>query len=77
LRKRPLILASVLAVATLLLSACSGSNNSASTSTGGSSFGEYEKDKAGGIVTFVASAAGGTLDPKVNYTAQYLSLIHI
>jgi peptide/nickel transport system substrate-binding protein len=74
LRKRPLILASVLAVATLLLSACSGSNNSASTSTGGSSFGEYEKDKAGGIVTFVASAAGGTLDPKVNYTAQYWQL---
>ena len=64
----------MLAVATLLLSACSGSSDSASTSTGGSSFGEYEKDKAGGIVTFVASAAGGTLDPKVNYTAQYWQL---
>ncbi len=64
----------MLAVATLLLSACSGSSDSASTSTGGSSFGAYEKDKAGGIVTFVASAAGGTLDPKVNYTAQYWQL---
>ncbi|QLL25279.1 ABC transporter substrate-binding protein [Actinobacteria bacterium IMCC26103] len=74
MRKRPLHLASVLAVATLLLSACSGSSDSASTSTGGSSFGAYEKDKAGGIVTFVASAAGGTLDPKVNYTAQYWQL---
>lgn len=64
----------MLAVATLLLSACSGSSDSASTSTGGSSFGAFEKDKAGGIVTFVASAAGGTLDPKVNYTAQYWQL---
>jgi len=64
----------VLAAATLALSACGGSSDSASTSGDGSSFGAYDEAKAGGIVTFVAAAAGGTLDPKINYTAQYWQL---
>ena len=64
----------MLAAATLVLSACGGSSNSASSSGGGSSFGAYDEAKAGGVVTFVAAAAGGTLDPKINYTAQYWQL---
>jgi len=64
----------VLAAATLVLSACGGSSDSASSTGGGSSFGAYDEAKAGGIVTFVAAAAGGTLDPKINYTAQYWQL---
>jgi peptide/nickel transport system substrate-binding protein len=64
----------VLAAATLVLTACGGSSDSASSSGGGSSFGAYDEAKAGGIVTFVAAAAGGTLDPKINYTAQYWQL---
>ena len=64
----------MLAAATLVLSACGGSSDSASSTGGGSSFGAYDEAKAGGIVTFVAAAAGGTLDPKINYTAQYWQL---
>ena len=64
----------MLAAATLVLTACGGSSDSASSSGGGSSFGAYDETKAGGIVTFVAAAAGGTLDPKVNYTAEYWQL---
>jgi len=74
LRRRPIALLSVLAAATLVLTACGGSSDSASSSGGGSSFGAYDEAKAGGIVTFVAAAAGGTLDPKINYTAQYWQL---
>jgi len=64
----------VLAAATLVLSACGGSSDSTSSSGGGSSFGAYDEAKAGGIVTLVAAGAGGTLDPKVNYTAEYWQL---
>ena len=64
----------MLAAATLVLTACGGSSDSASSSGGGSSFGAYDETKAGGIVTFVAAGAGGTLDPKVNYTAEYWQL---
>ena len=74
MRRRPIALLSVLAAATLVLTACGGSSDSASSSGGGSSFGAYDEAKAGGIVTFVAAAAGGTLDPKINYTAQYWQL---
>ena len=74
MRRRPIALLSVLAAATLVLSACGGSSDSASSSGDGSSFGAYDEAKAGGIVTFVAAAAGGTLDPKINYTAQYWQL---
>ena len=74
MRRRPIALLSVLAAATLVLTACGGSSDSASSSGGGSSFGAYDETKAGGIVTFVAAGAGGTLDPKVNYTAEYWQL---
>ncbi|MSW74651.1 MAG: ABC transporter substrate-binding protein [Actinobacteria bacterium] len=68
----------MLATATLLLSACGGSSDSNSsagsdTTTKGS-FAAYDETKAGGILKFVAAGAGGTLDPKVNYTAQYWQL---
>ena len=34
----------------------------------------FDQKHAGGILKIVAAAAGGTLDPKVNYTAQYWQL---
>lgn len=34
----------------------------------------FDKGKAGGTVKLVAQAAAGTLDPKINYTAEYWQL---
>src|ERR1700689_4185420 len=34
----------------------------------------YQKQHAGGTVKLLASTAGGTLDPQVNYTLQYWQL---
>lgn len=34
----------------------------------------YQKSHAGGTLTLLASTAGGTLDPQVNYTLQYWQL---
>src|SRR5277367_6420621 len=34
----------------------------------------YQKAHAGGTVKLLASTAGGTLDPQVNYTLQYWQL---
>jgi peptide/nickel transport system substrate-binding protein len=45
----------------------------AATSSGASSSG-YQSAHAGGTLHLVASTAGGTLDPQVNYTLQYWQL---
>ncbi len=44
----------------------------ASTTAGAAS--GYQKQHAGGTVKLLASTAGGTLDPQVNYTLQYWQL---
>ncbi|HEY2273350.1 MAG TPA: ABC transporter substrate-binding protein [Jatrophihabitantaceae bacterium] len=67
------------------ISACSGSSpNPAASNPGGSSQpstqpsasapGTFQQQHKGGTLHLVATAAGGTLDPQVNYTLQYWQL---
>ena len=72
MKRRPLITAAVLATATLLASGMVGTSVSSATSA--APLAPYDAKKAGGTVTLVAAAAAGTLDPKVNYTAEYWQL---
>src|SRR5271163_4555564 len=44
-----------------------------SSSPAGASSG-YQSQHAGGTIKLVATAAGGTLDPQVNYSLQYWQL---
>ena len=71
MRRRSLVLNSIIGATALLVSALAATSTSAAT---GGALAPYDAKKAGGTVTFVAAAAGGTLDPKVNYTAQYWQL---
>jgi peptide/nickel transport system substrate-binding protein len=70
-RRRSLAIGSIIGTAALVLSALVGSATSTAAS---GALAPYDKTKAGGTLTLVAQAAAGTLDPKVNYTAQYWQL---
>jgi peptide/nickel transport system substrate-binding protein len=70
-RRRWLAIGSIIGTAALVLSALVGSATSTAAS---GALAPYDKTKAGGTLTLVAQAAAGTLDPKVNYTAQYWQL---
>ena len=72
MRRRSLVLNSVVGAAALLASAFIGT--STSTAAAGGAIAPYDAKKAGGTLTLVAAAAAGTLDPKVNYTGQYWQL---
>ena len=72
MHRRPLIIKAVLATTALLVSAIVGTN--ASLAADSAPLAPYDAKKAGGTVTLVAQAAAGTLDPKVNYTAQFWQL---
>ncbi len=66
------VLSSAMGVAALLVSALVGTSSaSAATSA---PLAPYDAKHAGGTVTLVAQAAAGTLDPKVNYTAEFWQL---
>lgn len=71
MRRRSLVLSSVIGAAALLASALMGTSASSAAS---GALAPYDAKKAGGTLNLVAAAAGGTLDPKVNYTAQYWQL---
>lgn len=68
------ILISLVAL-TLVLSACSSSSSktasNANTKATDGVLAAYDATKAGGTLTLLARAAGGTLDPHINYTLQY------
>lgn len=75
--------AAVALLALAAVAACSsGSSGGGSTTPqagGGSSGGSaapagFQEQHKGGTLTLLAKAAGGTLDPKVNYTLQYWQL---
>ena len=51
----------------------SGSGGGGASASGGGSA-AYDPAKAGGNITLLAKTAGGTLDPKINYTLQYWQL---
>ena len=70
---------SMAATLALGLTACSSGGSttptdSASASTAPTATAGYQAEHAGGTVTLLAKGAGGTLDPKVNYTLQYWQL---
>jgi len=52
----------------------SASGSGASGASGSAATAGYQKQHAGGTLTLLAKSAGGTLDPKVNYTLQYWQL---
>jgi len=68
----------------LALAACGGGATPAPTTSGSAGGGgasasgggsaAYDPAMAGGNVTLLAKTAGGTLDPKINYTLQYWQL---
>ena len=72
MKRRPLFFPACVATATLLLSGFIGTSSSSATAS--APLAPYDAKKAGGTVTLVAAAAAGTLDPKVNYTAEYWQL---
>lgn len=61
----------MIGAAALVASAVLGTSASSAAS---GALAPYDAKKAGGTLNLVAAAAGGTLDPKVNYTAQYWQL---
>ncbi len=68
-----------LAAAAACSSGSSGGGSTTPQAGGGSSGGSaapagFQEQHKGGTLTFLAKAAGGTLDPKVNYTLQYWQL---
>jgi peptide/nickel transport system substrate-binding protein len=63
----------------LLLTGCTGSSKSSTSTAGpsgtsGSATAGFQSQHKGGTLHLVAKAAGGTLDPQVNYTLQYWQL---
>ncbi|MGI8578271.1 MAG: hypothetical protein ACR2KG_10245 [Nocardioidaceae bacterium] len=77
--RRSAVLTAALAAITLILTAaCSGGGGATSPGTTGSSSGSsggaFQPAHQGGVLHLVAQAAGGTLDPQVNYTLQYWQL---
>jgi peptide/nickel transport system substrate-binding protein len=75
-KSRKVAIFAAVAATALILSSCGNSTSTSSGTVAGeqASFPAFDETKAGGTVTFVAASAGGTLDPKVNYTAQYWQL---
>lgn len=74
---RTKLVAAVCAPVLLAMAACSSSGSTNSTTSGeGEQTGSttYNAAHAGGTFTRLAQAAGGTLDPQINYTAQYWQL---
>ena len=72
MRRRSLVLNSIIAAAALAASAFVGGASSQAATDGG--FGPYDPAHAGGTIKLVAQAAAGSLDPKINYTGQYWQL---
>ena len=72
MKRRTSIIAALATTSTLLLSGLVGTSSSSATAS--APLAPYDAKKAGGTVTLVAAAAAGTLDPKVNYTAEYWQL---
>jgi peptide/nickel transport system substrate-binding protein len=67
------------AVLALVLGACGGSSSgaessSSSSGTASSQASGYQSAHRGGTLKLLAKTAGGTIDPKINYTLQYWQL---
>ncbi len=62
------------ATISLLITLVSSLILSTNVKADGNSLPAFDKSKAGGTLKLVAQSAAGTLDPKINYTAQYWQL---
>ena len=71
MRKNSRFVLSTISSAVLIASIFTGSSLSSAADGG---MVPYDPAHAGGTVTLVAAAAGGSLDPKINYTGQYWEL---
>jgi peptide/nickel transport system substrate-binding protein len=80
MRTRLIAGTAVTASLVLALAACSSSGSTSPSASGSGASGTsaattgYQAAHAGGTLTLLAKSAGGTLDPKVNYTLQYWQL---
>lgn len=72
MQRRPLVIKALATTAVLFVSVLVGT--STATAAASAPLAPYDAKKAGGTVTLVAQAAAGTLDPKINYTAEFWQL---
>jgi peptide/nickel transport system substrate-binding protein len=77
--RRTATVAATLAAVTALAACGGGSSSSgggggASASNSSAAGGAYQQQHAGGTLRLLAKAAGGSLDPQINYTLQYWQL---
>ena len=72
MRRRSVVLTSLIGAAALAASALVGGTSSQAATAGGMA--PFDPAHAGGTIKLVAAAAAGSLDPKINYTGQYWEL---
>ena len=72
MQRRSVIIKSLVTTTALLISGLFGA--SSSSAAGAAALAPYDAKKAGGTLTLVAQAAAGSLDPKINYTAEFWQL---
>jgi peptide/nickel transport system substrate-binding protein len=77
MRSRPVLANATLAAALAVSAGCSSASNSSdSAGASGSTAAPtaFQEEHKGGTLHLVAKAAGGTIDPMINYTLQYWQL---
>lgn len=74
MRRIPRLLVALVVIALAVVTAAYANTSSARRSTGAEGRQQLMADHRGGTLELLAKAAGGTLDPQVNYTLQYWQL---
>ncbi len=74
MRRIPRLLVALVVIALAVVTAASANTSSTRRSTGAEGRQQLMADHRGGTLKLLAKAAGGTLDPQVNYTLQYWQL---
>ena len=74
MRRIPRLLVALVVIALAVVTAAYANTSSTRRSTGADGRQQLMADHRGGTLKLLAKAAGGTLDPQVNYTLQYWQL---
>ena len=74
MRRIPRLLVALVVIAMAVVTAAYANTSSTRRSTGADGRQQLMADHRGGTLKLLAKAAGGTLDPQVNYTLQYWQL---
>jgi peptide/nickel transport system substrate-binding protein len=74
MRRIPRLLVALVVIALAVVTAAYANTSSTRRSTGADGRQQLMADHRGGTMKLLAKAAGGTLDPQVNYTLQYWNL---